>query len=62
MLKIAASVKNFGRRTALRVVQSKCYFECARLPAAARRRTYMIGRRSLSPSEAKAMSILMEET
>ena len=38
-LRIAASVNNFVSRTALRVVQSQCFFKCVRLPAAAQRRT-----------------------
>ena len=60
--RVAASIRNDGRRTALCGVQSRCFFERARSPAAAQRRTSGIGRQILSPSAAKAMSILTEIT
>ena len=62
MWRIASSVRNGGRRTALRGVQSHCFFEHARLLAAAQKRTSVIGRRILLPYTAKAMSILREIT
>ena len=59
---IAASVRNGGRTTALRGVQSRYLFKRARFLAAVRRRTSGIWRRILSLSAAKAMSILVETT
>ena len=55
--RIAASVTNGGRRMALRGVQYLCFFEHARLIAAAQRRNSAIGRRILLPSVAKAILI-----
>ena len=60
--RIADSVKNGGRRTALREVQTRCFLDHARSPAAARRRTSAIRRRIFSPSAAKAISMLNEIT
>ena len=60
--RIAASVRNGGRRIELRGVQSLCFLEHAMLPVEVRRRTCAIGRRILSPSVAKAISIFWEIT
>ena len=60
--RIAASVRNGGKSTAFRGVQSLCFFDRARLPVAARRRTSMIVRRILLLSMAKEISILREIT
>ena len=56
--RIVDSVRNGGRRTVLREVQSLCFLDRARLPAAARRRTSAIRRRILSPYAAKVISVL----
>ena len=60
--RIVDSVRNDGRRTALRGVKSRCFFKCTSSPAAARRRTSAIGRWILLPSVAKVMTILRETT
>ena len=62
LLKIAASAENGGRRTTLSGVQSCCFFDRARSPAAAQRITSIMGRWILSPSMAKAISVLIETT
>ena len=54
---MVASVKNGGRRTELLGVQSLCFLDCTRPPAAAQRRTSVIGSQILSSSEAKEISI-----
>ena len=60
--RIAASVKNGGRSTALQEFQSQCFLDHARSPAAARRITSAIGRQIFSPSTAKAISMLNKIT
>ena len=60
--RMATSVKKGGRRTALRDCQSRCFLEPLRLPAAARRRASLIGRRFFPLSGAKAISMLNEIT
>ena len=57
--RIAASVRNVERRTALMEVQSICFLDSARLPAAAQRRTSAIRRQILVPSAAKAILVLI---
>ena len=58
--RIVASMRNGGKKTALSGIQSLCLFKCARSPVSERRRTSAIGRRILSPSAAKVISILAE--
>ena len=53
LLRITASVRNGGRRTALHGVQFRCFLKRARSPAAAQRRTSVMGRWILSPSAEK---------
>ena len=53
--RIAASVRNGRRKTELCGVQSLYFLDCARSPAAARRRTSAISIRILSPSAKKAI-------
>ena len=55
--RIAASVRNGERKTALRGVQYLCFLDQARSPAASRRRTYAIDIRILSLSTAMAIMI-----
>ena len=59
--KIAASMRNGRRRTALHGVQYCCFLDHARSPAAVRRRTSAIRRRILLPTAAKVVSILREK-
>ena len=59
---ITASVKNVGRGAALRGVQSRCFFNLARSPAAEQRSTSVIGRRILSLFMAKAMLTSIKTT
>ena len=61
-LRIVASARNGGRSTALCGIQFSLFFERARSPAAARRRTSVMGRQILLPSVAKLISMLMETT
>ena len=60
--RIAASVKNGGRRTALWEVLSLCFFDHTRSPAAARRRTSTIRRRIFLLAAEKAISMLNKIT
>ena len=60
--RMEVSVKNGGSTTALQDVQSRCFFDCARSPAAARRTTSAIGRQIFFLSVAKAILGLKEIT
>ena len=60
--RIAAYVKNGGKRRVLREVQYLCFLDRTRLPAEAQRRTSAIGKQILSPSAAKEISMLNKIT
>ena len=62
LLRIAAYARNGERRTALHGVQSCCFFERTRFPAAAQSRTSVMGRRIFFLYTEKSMYILMETT
>ena len=59
---IDASVKNGGRRTALRGVQYTCFLELTSFLSAAQRSTSAIGKQMLSPSTVKEMLTSIETT